>query len=152
MVTKMKVGSRTRLRVTMKFATKLGTTQFGTQLDSEQADGWSQHLEQKLAKRQGAQQIDESQHRVSWDSRGSQIRRKMQTNHVRNRHGSVQNRGACNDGAAPMPAATVHVHQQNILTTSVTLHVSRVSALTIFVAHFDFWPLWRGTSPQHGLG
>ena len=35
-------------------------------LDSEQADGWSQHLEQKLARRLGAKQIDESQHRVSW--------------------------------------------------------------------------------------
>ena len=58
-------------------------------LDSEQADGWSQHVEQKLARRLGAKQIDESQHRVSWASRGSQIGQKMRTNHVWNRHGSV---------------------------------------------------------------
>ena len=36
----------------------------------------------------------ESQHRVSWASRGSQIGQKMQTNRVWNRHGGVQDSGA----------------------------------------------------------
>ena len=64
------------------------------QLDSEQGDVWSQQLEQKLAKRWGVQQVDELQHRASWPSCGSQIRQKVQTNHVWNRHGSVQDSGA----------------------------------------------------------
>ena len=39
-----------------------------------------------MARPLSAQQIDESQHRVSWASRGSQIRQKKQTNHVSIRH------------------------------------------------------------------
>ena len=39
-------------------------------LDSEQVDGWSQHLEQKLERQLSVQQVDRSQHEVSWPSCG----------------------------------------------------------------------------------
>ena len=56
-------------------ATTVGTTEFG-------------------AERWGAKQDDESQHRVSWASCECQVGQKTQTNHVWNRHGSVQDSGA----------------------------------------------------------
>ena len=43
-----------------------------------------------------------------------------------------------------LSASSVHLHRLNILTTSVTLHLSRVSELTTFVAHVEFLSLWRG--------
>ena len=38
-----------------------------------------------------------------------------------------------------MSASTVHVHRLNILNKSVSLHVSRVCALTTFVTHLEFF-------------
>ena len=73
--------------------TTVGITNMGHKSDSEQEDGWSQHLEPKLARQLGVSPVDGSQHRVIWPSRGSQIRHELQTNHVWSRHDSEQNRG-----------------------------------------------------------
>ena len=51
-----------------------------------------------------------------------------------------------------MSGSTVHVHRLNILSTSVTLHVSRVSALPALWLMLSFCLLWRGTCQRKGLG
>ena len=50
-----------------------------------------------------------------------------------------------------MPASTVHQQRLKILTTPVTLHVSRVSALTTCAAHVELLSLWRGYCQGMGL-
>ena len=50
-----------------------------------------------------------------------------------------------------MSASTVHQQRLNILTTPVTLHVSRVSALTTLVAHVELLSSWRGYCQGMGL-
>ena len=51
---------------------------------------WSRNWQDDWARNK----FDESQHRVSRANRGSQFRQNMQTNHVWNRHGSIQDSGA----------------------------------------------------------
>ena len=61
---------------------------------------------------------------------------------------------SCNRGLTVlhMSESTVHQQRLNILTTPVTLHVSRVSALTEFVAHVEWLSSWRGHCQGMGLG
>ena len=51
-----------------------------------------------------------------------------------------------------MSASIVHLHRLNILSTTVTLHVSLVSARTRFVAHDEIFSLWRRHYQRMGLG
>ena len=49
-----------------------------------------------------------------------------------------------------MSASTVHVHRLNFLSTSVTLHVSRVSALPTLWFMLSFCPSVAGQLPENG--
>ena len=47
-------------------------------------------------------------------------------------------------------ASAAHVHRRNILSTSVTLHVSRVSALATLWLMLSFCPLVASQLPENG--